>query len=64
VSPDEFRRLRQRLGLTQEQVAQRLGVTLGAVSRWEHGQRRISEPAARLLQLLVDLETKPAKRRR
>ena len=34
---ENIRLLRQRKGLTQEQVAQRLGVTYQAVSKWENG---------------------------
>ena len=34
---ENIRALRQRKGLTQEQVAQQLGVTYQAVSKWEHG---------------------------
>lgn len=34
---ENIRALRQRKGLTQEQVAQRLGVTYQAVSKWENG---------------------------
>jgi DNA-binding transcriptional regulator YiaG len=58
MDPDEARRLRERLGLTQAQIAERLGVTTVAVWRWEKGvkpgsRRRIPEPAARLLRLLA-----------
>lgn len=34
---DRVRRLRKRLGLTQEQFAQRVGVTFVTVNRWEAG---------------------------
>ena len=34
---ENIRALRQRKGLTQEQVAQQLGVTYQAVSKWENG---------------------------
>ena len=34
---ENIRSLRQRKGLTQEQVAQQLGVTYQAVSKWENG---------------------------
>ena len=34
---ENIRTLRQRKGLTQEQVAQQLGVTYQAVSKWENG---------------------------
>src|SRR5207244_644957 len=64
VSGDEFKRLRGRLKLTQEQLARRLGVTTSAVSRWEAGRRRIPEPVGRLLALTVELDTKQAPRGR
>lgn len=34
---ENIRRCRKDLGLTQDQLAERLGVTLGAVSKWERG---------------------------
>lgn len=36
--PEELRKARQDLGLTQEQWAQRLGVSVRTVSRWELGE--------------------------
>lgn len=47
------RRLRRRLGLTQVELAARLGVAGNTVWRWEAGQRQIPEPVARLLILLM-----------
>jgi DNA-binding transcriptional regulator YiaG len=40
--------LRQRLGLTQEQFANRFGLDVDAVRNWEHG-RRAPDTAARAL---------------
>ncbi len=54
-----FRHMRARLELTQSQLATQLGVTTTAVARWERGERRISEPVARLLTLLVQLHHSP-----
>jgi len=34
-----IKELRQRLGLTQEQFAQRVGVTFSSVNHWENGNR-------------------------
>ena len=37
--PALVRALRQRLGLTQEQFAQKLGVSFSTVNVWENGKR-------------------------
>ena len=47
-----FKRMRRQLGLTQVQLAKRLGVSANSVARWERSERRIFEPVARLLTLL------------
>ena len=65
------RRLRRRLGLTQSQFAERLGVHLVTVKKWETGAQRIGPLAARLLQLFAQQagavtsrhRTAPARRR-
>jgi predicted ATPase/DNA-binding NarL/FixJ family response regulator/transcriptional regulator with XRE-family HTH domain len=48
-----LRLLRARLGLSQEQLAQRLGVSFATVNRWETGR---TTPAARTERLIADLE--------
>lgn len=47
------RRLREKFGLTQVQLAERLGVSFASVNRWENGQ---SKPAALAWQKLLQLE--------
>lgn len=49
----ELRKQRKNLGLTQVQLADRLGVSGNAVARWERGERRISQPVALLIELLI-----------
>lgn len=49
----DLRRIRKRLGLTQVQLAERIGVTANTIARQERGEVRISEPEARLLLLLA-----------
>ena len=42
MTSDELKRLRLVLGLTQQQVAERLGTTRMSITRYENGKRRIS----------------------
>jgi DNA-binding transcriptional regulator YiaG len=54
----EARDIRLRAGLSQTEVARSVGVTAGAVSRWETGSRRpVGEAAVRYARLLADLES-------
>ena len=46
--------LRERLGLTQTQMAERIGVSFATVNRWENGQSR---PRRLAWRRIVDLET-------
>lgn len=47
------KRLRTRMGLTQEQFAQEVGVTFSTVNQWENGHRR---PQPYLLKRLLEME--------
>ena len=49
---ENIRNYRKDLGFTQEQLAERLGVTLGAVSKWERGS---SEPDLSYIMDLAEL---------
>lgn len=57
MTPQEFRRLRELLGLSQEKLARRLDVSQNTVARWESGSRKISGPVAILMRLIVDMHT-------
>ncbi len=54
---ERLRELRRRLGLSQEQLARRLGVSFATVNRWESGRTQIS---ARPLAALAELEASAA----
>ena len=43
MKPAELRALRERLGLSQGELAKRLGIDRNSVWRKEHGQRAITE---------------------
>lgn len=49
---ENIRRLRKEHGMTQEQLADSLGVTVGAVYKWEAG---LSVPEVKLLMDIADL---------
>lgn len=52
------RTIRQRAGLSLQEVADAIGTHIGTLSRWETGDRkpRSSEAAIRWAELLADLE--------
>lgn len=57
--PALIRGLRKRLRLTQEQFAQKVGVTYSTVNHWENG-KRTPQPylVKRLLEMKKELDTK------
>jgi transcriptional regulator with XRE-family HTH domain len=52
----EVRRIRQQLGLTQAELAGRIGVTANSVARWERGEMGIRPTAAGLLRLMAQMQ--------
>jgi len=60
--PALIRELRQRLYLTQEQFAQRVGVTYSTVNHWENG-KRVPLPflVKRLVEMKTELDSQEAK---
>jgi len=54
VKPEELKRIRETLGLTQEEFADEIGVHRVTVAKWEAGDRNIPEPVARLVQRIRD----------
>lgn len=62
--PSLIKDLRARLHLTQEQFAQKVGVTYSSVNHWENG-KRIPQPflVRRLLELKEELNQKNKRKR-
>lgn len=52
VEAREIKALRVRLGLTQSQMADRLGVHLNTYQQWEYGRRKPRRPTLKLLEIL------------
>ena len=53
MTRQELRRIRGVLGLTQEQLAEHLGVARNTVARWESGRLPIREPMAKLIRVVA-----------
>ena len=51
--PKLVKELRERLGLTQEQFAQKVGVTFSTVNHWENGKRN---PQPFLVRRLLEMK--------
>jgi transcriptional regulator with XRE-family HTH domain len=53
VSGSDLKQLRRRMGLTQGQLGELIGVHLVSISRWETGTVPIPKTIALLMRLLV-----------
>lgn len=53
----KLRTLRIWMGLSQQELADKLGVTRSTIGRWECGLRAISEPMKRFILKVCDEET-------
>ena len=60
MSPKQFRDIREKLELTQKELAQTLGVTEMAISHYETGFRRPGPTIGVLLRVLNSLSKKQA----
>lgn len=52
MKPQQVQELRQREGLTQQALADRLGVSVRTVKHWESGSRNVSRTAEALIRVL------------
>jgi DNA-binding transcriptional regulator YiaG len=56
LAGSEIRFLRRCLGLSETDLARRLGVTIETVSRWEHGSSGMRVSAERLLRVIAAMD--------
>jgi DNA-binding transcriptional regulator YiaG len=54
MTPDEIRRVRESLGMNMREFAEKIGLTTGAISRYESGQRAPNGAVVSLLERLRD----------
>lgn len=59
LSPEQYRAKRLALGLTQQGLAERLGLPRTAVTKRESGEQRITEEAARAINSLSKTKRRP-----
>jgi DNA-binding transcriptional regulator YiaG len=57
MTPDEVRRARKALGLSQSKFAELLGVHLVTVKKWETGAQGLRTTSERLIRLLAERRT-------
>lgn len=57
MTPTQLKQLRATLGLSQQALAEKLGVTRNTVTRWEMGLYPISAPIQKLLATLTPKPT-------
>uniref|UniRef100_A0A6H1Z9L7 Putative DNA binding, helix-turn-helix domain containing protein n=1 Tax=viral metagenome TaxID=1070528 RepID=A0A6H1Z9L7_9ZZZZ len=51
---DRIKEIRKRMGLTQEEFAQTLGMTISSVARWENGGHKPSKVARMLIRRVFE----------
>ena len=62
MSAVEVAYLREKLGLTQQELAEKIGVSSVAVHYWETGKRIPSGPVTKLLEQLAEQSEKKPKK--
>lgn len=59
MSPTQYRKAIERLGVSHSKAAKLLGVSLRTAKGYAAGEHAIPEPTAKLLRLMVRLELTP-----
>ena len=54
MTPDEIKKIREKLGLTQERFAKLINITNSTVNRWENGH---SKPSPLAVDKIISLTT-------
>ncbi len=57
MTPEEFKKLQKKAGLTNQAAAELLGVSLPTISKWRNGTRRITTPMETLIKYLFGQKT-------
>lgn len=57
MTPEELKKVREALGLTQAELAHHMGVAANTVARWEQGARAISTQVASHVRTLKGVKT-------
>ena len=53
MTPEQLKKARQALGLTQEQLADEIGASLASVRNWEQGRCRVNRVAAKQIKKML-----------
>jgi transcriptional regulator with XRE-family HTH domain len=53
MKPQELKKIRKQLGLTQAQLAELVGIAPNSIARQERGEIGIREPLAKLLRMIA-----------
>ena len=64
VTGAELRRIRRRLGFSQRELAERLGLHPNTVARQERGEIPITAPVAKLVRFVAESGERGSRRRR
>ncbi|MGL5397820.1 MAG: helix-turn-helix domain-containing protein [Shewanella sp.] len=53
MTPEQIKQARKSLGLTQAEMAEKVGVGIDAIKQWESGRRKPRGPAIKMIEMLM-----------